>query len=491
MTEYHDHDLGRAFQRVAQAYQNFPAIVSPQLHVSYGDLLSLAVSFAHKMKANGVTRKSVVALNTGDTVASVATLLATSFLGCRFVVASVVIARQKVVTPTHFFKTPEAAGKKNVPFVTIDQSWMPQEPCDMATALREFEGFEHEADAWMLLHTSGTTGNPKMLALSHGAVFGRTMAVSDDFPVARTTMASLFGNTSRPFYARALGCLLHAGTIVDSYDVSFWKTAGVNVVFGSPRQLDRFFAENTVHSKIARLEVSGAKLTDEVVIKLAASFDQITDVYGSSETSKSFSNIVAYTPDGDVSRRGKPLDSVIEILDDDGAICPPGVAGTVRVRNNYMTTGYIAAPQATAKAFQDGWFHPGDIAKWGPQGQLEIIGRNDDVLSFGGLKLDAALIDLIIAVTPGVKDAICFKNPKAGANNEIVAFVVFEELINRALCVAHIRENYQSKLHLPCFLGNIHAVDAVPRNDEGKPMRALCQQMVLDRVDDLRAVYEP
>tara|TARA_B110000211_G_scaffold234609_1_gene305084 strand:+ start:1935 stop:3410 length:1476 start_codon:yes stop_codon:yes gene_type:complete len=491
LTEFRSGDVGHAFQRIARDYQNFPAFVSPHSHVTYAELMSISVSFAHRMRELGVNRKSVVAINTGDTIASVAMLLATSFLGCQFVVASMVIARQKVVRPTHFFKTPDAAGKKNVSFVTIDASWMPQGPCDLSTALDDFEGFENEDDLWMFLHTSGTTGNPKMLGLSHGAVFRRTMAVSDDFPTAQTTMASLFGNTSRPFYARALGCLLHAGTIVDSYDVSFWKAAGVNVVFGSPRQLERFFAESPVPSKIARVEVSGAKLTDELAIKLSVMFDQVLDVYGASETSKTFSNIIECTSDGAVRRRGKPLDSVIEILDDAGAICPPGVPGSVRVRNDYMTSGYLAAPQATAKSFRGGWFHPGDVAQWGLSSELEIIGRNDDVLSIGGLKLDAALIDLIITVTPGVKDAICFNNPKEGAKNEILAFVVFEDLTNKAYCVSNIREGYQTKLNLPCFLGNIHAVDAVPRNDEGKPMRALCQQMVLDRVDELQSVFVP
>jgi acyl-coenzyme A synthetase/AMP-(fatty) acid ligase len=82
-------------------------------------------------------------------------------------------------------------------------------------------------------------------------------------------------------------------------------------------------------------------------------------------------------------------------------------------------------------------------------------------------------------------------NPKAGAKDEILAFVVFDDLTNRALCVSSIRENYQAKLNLPCFLGNIHAADAIPRNDEGKPMRAFCQQMVLDRVEELKAVFAP
>jgi acyl-coenzyme A synthetase/AMP-(fatty) acid ligase len=484
-------NLARSFHTIATEYPAFPAIVSERTQITYLHLLSLAVAFARNMQRCGVDQKSLVALNTGDAVVSLSALLATSLLGCRFVVAGKVLAHQKVVSPTHFFKSREAVGKAGVPFIEIDESWMPQDACDLQSALEGFEGYGDAEDPWMLLHTSGTTGNPKMLALSHAAVFKRTMAVSEDFPLARTTVASLFGNTARPFYARALAALSNAGTIVDSYDTAFWKRAGVNLVVGSPRQLEKFFGERSVQSRIARLEISGAKLTDDFAVALSKSFDRITDVYGASETSKSFSNNITFATDGAVTRTGKVLDSTIEILDTQGNNCEPGTAGTVRVKNDYMTAGYMNSPEATANSFVDGWFYPGDTATWGPRGELQITGRNDDVLSFGGLKLDAALVDLILKVTPGVKDAVCFKNPKEGANNEILAFVVFEGATNRALCVSEMRAGYQTKLGLPCFLGNIHAVDEVPYNDEGKPMRAFCQEMVLERVKELRAVYAP
>ncbi|WP_309665922.1 class I adenylate-forming enzyme family protein [Tabrizicola sp.] len=484
-------NLGRAFQRVAEDYPRFPAIISEHSHLTYEQLFSLVVAFARQMQAHGVGRGSLVALNTGDTIASLSTLLATALLGSRFVVASMVLAKQKAVAPTHFFKTPEARGKAGVPFVEINESWMPTAPSDPAAAYDEFEGYESPDHPWIYLNTSGTTGNPKTLSLSQAAVFRRTMAVASDFPLARATMASLFANTSRPFYARALGALLHGGTIVDSQDTAVWQKAGVNLVFGSPRQLEQFLNTTTISPPITRVEVSGAKLTDELALTLAGSFSHITDVYGASETSKSFSSIVSITPDGSIARLGKALDSTIEILDQDGKLCAPGIPGAVRVRNDYMAPGYLNSPKATAKSFQNGWFYPGDIACWGPSGELQVIGRSDDVLSFGGLKLDAALIDLIIKVTPGVEDAICFKNPKNGASNEIVAFVVFEKLTDQSQCVEAIRANYRRQLNLPCFLGKIHPIDKIPRNDDGKPMRALCQEMVLARVEGMREAFAP
>jgi acyl-coenzyme A synthetase/AMP-(fatty) acid ligase len=483
-------NLGRAMQKVAQDYPDFPAILSPEAIVTYADLFATTVSIAREMQARGVGRGSLVALNTGDTVVSLATLLATALLGSRFIVAGMVVARQKVLEPTHFFRTPDAKGKAGVDFVEIDVRWLPQVAVDPGAVLPEFAGYSDAEADWLYLYTSGTTGNPKGIALSQGVVYRRSLAVAEDFPLASTTMAALFSNTSRPFYARALAALLRACTIVDSPDPAFWTKAGVDVVFGSPRQFERFLEVQTVSPAVARVEVSGAKLGDELAVTLSRSFSHITDVYGASETSKSFANIVEVAADGAVSRYGKRLDSTVEIVDEEGRVCAGGVAGIVRVKNAYMAPGYVASPRATAKSFRDGWFYPGDTAMWAPTGELQVIGRTDDVLSFGGLKLDAALVDLVIRLTPGVEDAICFKNPKRGKTNEITAFVVFDKLVDRINCVEAIRANYQLQLKLPCFLGRIHAIDRIPRTEEGKPMRSLCQDMILNKVEGVGEAFD-
>ena len=486
MTQPQSHNVGRAFQAIAQSYSSFPAIASKHALITYGQLFSVTVSFARQMQARGVGRDSVVALNTGDTLASLAGLFATSLLGSGFVVASEIVARQKTVNPTHFFKTAEAAGKAGVPFVDIDERWMPEKVVDPFDPLTSFGGYSGPDAAWMYLLTSGTTGNPKTVGLSQKVIFNRTLAVSEDYLLARMSMASLFDNTSRPFYARALATMLNAGTLVDSLDPAFWAVTGVNLVVGSPRQFETFLNEEKPSFMVERVEVGGGKVSDDLARLLAKTFRKITISYGACETSQSFMTHVNVTPDGTVLRTGRPLDSTVEIVDDIGQLCAPGVQGVVRVRNGYMANGYLKAQSATEKSFRDGWFYPGDLACWGPNGDLQIIGRNDDILSFGGLKLDAELIDMILKMTPGVIDAICFKNPKTDAKNEIVAFVVFDPQFEQTECVRAMRENYQRQLNLPCFLGNIHAIDKIPRTPEGKLMRAHCQAMVLERAEGLR-----
>lgn len=107
-----------------------------------------------------------------------------------------------------------------------------------------------------------------------------------------------------------------------------------------------------------------------------------------------------------------------------------------------------------------------------------MVGRSDEVISFGGIKIDAQLIDLIIKGTPGVVDAICVKSPKPD-RNEVCAFVVFDETVDRNNCVVQIRERYQEHTGLPCFLGPIHEIDKVPYSENGRPMRSLLEQVII------------
>jgi len=484
-TPAQNHNFGFLFRDVAQKYPGFPAIVNEATVITYVQLLAVATGIAKRLQDLGIERKSIVALNTGDTPISIAVLLATSLLGCRMVTASNILAKQDLLKPTHFLRTSDAKGKPELGFIEIDSSWLVPDEQDPFEAVDAFAGYDSPDDPWLILHTSGTTGRPKFLNLTHKIVADRTRAISDDFPVAQLTCVMLFNCTSRPFFARVVGALLNACAIVDSDKPDFWKRSGVGTVFCSPGQFETFIKGAEFTGRFKNAEVSGAKLEDSVAYRLLGYFDNVTDIYGASETNKTFANVISLNNDGAIVRTGKKLDSEVEIVDRDNQPCPTGKTGTVRVRNNYTVDGYMNAPDATEKSFINGWFYPGDVGLWGPNGELNIIGRNDEIISFGGVKIDAGLIDLIIKSTDGVKDAVCFKGPKTD-QNEILAFIVFEDGINKALCIEKVRENYQSHLGLPCFLGRLHEIDEIPYNENGRPMRILCQEMILSKSNKIR-----
>jgi|LGOV01.1.fsa_nt_gb acyl-coenzyme A synthetase/AMP-(fatty) acid ligase len=481
-------NVAHRFAQVAQKYPSFPAIITDATVISYAQLLSSSVAFAERLRVLGVDQKSTVAVNTGDTPTSLALTMATSLLGCRMVGTSRALLKQAIVEPTHFFRTPDAKGKRGLGFIEIDESWFEEAATARSEDLRTFPGYESADDIWLILHTSGTTGKPKFLGLTHRMVMDRTEAIAEDFPTAQVTCTLLFNPTSRPFYARAIGALLNACAIVESRDNTFLKQNGVDTVFCSPAQFAAYVKKYGFTEHFANVEISGAKLDNQLARQLAQNFDTIVDVYGASETNKSYVNYVTVDADGLVHRKGRAWDSDVEINDDKGNRCKPGQVGSVRVRNGYMVDGYIGNPEATARNFSDGWFYPGDLAIWGDDGQLDVIGRNDEVISFGGVKIDAQLIDLTIKSVPGIKDAVCFKNPKAN-RNEVIALAVFEDGVDKANCIWAIREAYKEHTGLPCFLGRIHEADEIPYSENGRPLREVCRQIVAEKIyNDMSSV---
>ena len=471
--------IGDWFLKIAKGYSDFPAIINEVSNVTYERLAFGVEVFVQRFSDLGVDQDAIVALNSNDIQTTVSTLLATAIIGCQLVSTSEALAKQGLLKPTHFFRTFEAKGKAGINFIEIDNNWFPSEGIHNR---RPMQLSQLKLDVpWLWLNTSGTTGKPKFFCLTQRMAADRTKAIEEDFPLASSTCAMLFNNMSRPFFARALGALLHAGAIVDSDDPEIWYRHGVGSVFCSPGQFELWSRKYQPKHIFARVEVSGAKLEDELAVQLSKNFYNILDVYGASETNKSFANLIEIGPQGQIIRSGKPLDSIVEINNDEGELCSEGEKGIVRVRNGYLVEGYLKAEKSTHENFRDGWFYPGDIAFWGANGELVICGRTDEIISFGGVKIDANLIDLIIKSVPGVVDAISIKSPKKG-RLEVCAFVVYEDAVDTTQVNFKIRDAYESRTGFPCFLGPIHQTTKIPYSSEGRPLRAAFELLLRERI---------
>ena len=471
--------LAALYAEVARANQKFPAIIRESQILTHSDFWDAIQSFAINMQTYGVKEGSLIALNSADVLASMAMVFATSALGARFVVASHTLALAKVIKPTHFFRTSEVNGSPRVDFKVIDETWLPTEQTRSATLNLAIDPTPNKD--WLYLHTSGTTGLSKYIALSEKLVLDRTAAVAKDFPFQRTTMASTFSPVSRPFLARGIATLMNAGALVDSGDFDYWKKVGVNLVCGSPLQVGKLLEGVSFRPRLARIEVSGAKLPDDIAENLLQNFEHVIDVYGAAETNKSFENFIEHDSDGRLVRRGMAVNSEVEIVTASGERCEVSVAGSVRVRNSYVAQGYVNSPEATAKSFRDGWFYPGDIAMWGKNGELIVIGRDDDVINIGGYKLNAGMLDMFFRSIPGISDAIAFANPKPHAVEKILVFVVLGKEVERANVISVACERANTTLGLSIGADSVRPIDAIPRTEEGKPDRRACRKMVMAR----------
>lgn len=102
----------------------------------------------------------------------------------------------------------------------------------------------------------------------------------------------------------------------------------------------------------------------------------------------------------------------VRIVDGNGLDKPAGEAGRIAVKGDTMVRGYFNDPALTASAFVDGWFQSGDIGSLPAPGRLLVLGRDDDMLNIGGVKVARLPLEARIKLSCGVEDAavLCVAN---------------------------------------------------------------------------------
>lgn len=472
-------DIGTAFLEIARAAPTRDAIVFEDQTVSYSDLLESIAVIREGLKTQNVTPESFVVLDSADALIVIATAIATTTLGAKFATSREEVAMLTAYQPTHFFHSDDVLRDATGDSVCIDQSWSRNKDGDVD--VNAVEGDEIDGNRpWLIVHTSGSTGLPKFIELSQNIVLARSEAASDEFIAGQTRFVSLFGPTARPFLSRAFAALLNGATIVISKSPEFWLRAGVTFVMGSPIQVQARLNDVPLPNKIGLLHIGGAHADDALITRLLQSFDTVVDAYGASETNHSFNNIKQLDIVGNLVTTGQTRDSLVEIVDGDGQKCKAFQSGFMRIKNSYLADGYLDNPAATEQCFRDGWFYPGDLAHWGEDGQLVFEGRADHVVNLGGVKVNALAVDHLMRETAGISDAICFKNPKEGALNELLAFAVFDDSVTQMQSIASAKFAVEEKLGELTVPKHIRPINFVPRSPTGEPDRAKCAQMVLE-----------
>ncbi len=163
---------------------------------------------------------------------------------------------------------------------------------------------------------------------------------------------------------------------------------------------------------------------------------------------------------------GRPHPSVeIEVVDAEGAPVPRGEPGRIRVRVPGMATGYLDDERANAAHFRDGWFEPGDLVSFTPEGALVVHGRADDVMNLGGIKVAPFEIERALERHPAVKAVAAFPMPSA-VHGEIPLCAV--ELVDGARVDERELARYARDalgLRAP---RRVMIVDAMPATPQGK-----------------------
>ena len=335
----------------------------------------------------------------------------------------------------------------------------------------------------MILYTSGTTGAPKGVNLTHRALAAGIDAVADAWQWTRddTVVHGLPLFHLHGLVLGVLGSLRIGSRVVHTVKPrpERYAAAAGTMYFGVPTVWSRIAAdeESAQALRRARLLVSGSAPLPTAVFHRIAELTGSAPIerYGMSET------MITLSTRADGERRagsvGQPVLGVdTRLRTEDGQAVPDDgeSIGRLQVRGSMLFTGYLNKPEATAAAWtDDGWFMTGDVATRDAEGFHRIVGRESvDLIKSGGYRIGAGEVETALLAHPSVREVAVVGQADADLGQRVVAYVVTDEENQKPLAdhlidfVAHTLSHHKRPREV-VFL------DELPRNAMGKVQKKL------------------
>ncbi|MER5699205.1 type I polyketide synthase [Streptomyces mirabilis] len=214
----------------------------------------------------------------------------------------------------------------------------------------------------------------------------------------------------------------------------------------------------------------------------------LLDGYGSTETC---GKIAVQRLDGprDDASSGPPLPGLSVRLTDPSTGCEvtdgaDGADGEIWVRGPGLMTGYHNRPDATAKAFSDGWYRTGDLGRLGANGHLHVTGRVKELIIRGGENINPSEVEQVLLARADIADAAVVGRRHDVLGEVPVAFVVpGPDGFDTARALADCRERL-SGFKVP---DEIYPTPAIPRTPSGKIVRSALAEQLTERLAAERA----
>ncbi len=338
-------------------------------------------------------------------------------------------------------------------------------------------------DTAVILHTSGTTGNPKGAQLTHGGL-GRNAEVTvntllnltaDDVVMGCLPLFHVFGLTCGLNSAVLAGATLTLQPRFDAKEaIGIIARDKVTVFEGVPTMYSALLAaaENKGDVASLRLCVSGgAALPVQVLKEFEDAFDaMVLEGYGLSETSP-----VACFNHPHLPRKpgtiGTPVEGVeMRAVDESGAPVPAGESGEIQVRGHNVMKGYWNQPDATAAAIsKEGWFSTGDIGKVDEDGYFSIVDRKKEMIIRGGLNVYPREIEEVLYEHPAVAAAAVLGIPHEHFGEEIGAAVELKP--DASATWEELRDFVKARVAAYKYPRRVWILEALPKGPTGKLLK--------------------
>jgi fatty-acyl-CoA synthase len=352
-------------------------------------------------------------------------------------------------------------------------------------------------DPALLLYTSGSSGCPKGVLLTHANLWWSAVGGDVAFGTGRggTTLAVAPMSHIGGLNGLALRTLGTGGTVVvrRAFDaravLEDIADLGVTSLFGVPSMYaaiarDPGFAHADLRTLRTAL-VGGAPLERALLDRFGARGVPLQQSWGMTETAPACTCVPRDEVAAHGTTVGQPLAFVrLRLVDADGReVQEADVPGELWVSGPQVTSGYWRDPAATARAFgAPGWLRTGDVAVRDADGRYRVCGRIGDVINTGGEKVHPAEVEAALEGCPGVGACAVAGRPDDVWGQAVTALVVPAPGATPSLDA--LREHGARTLGRHKLPRHLVLVDALPRNANGKLDRARVRELAGVARDD-------
>ena len=406
---------------------------------SYSDFDNAVRALAQVLKDNGVQQSDRVLCVSENCASGVAALFATWVIGA---VAVPVNARQssteidkiiahaapRVVLFTSSISTDAAQHAERFGAVPLTGVWGRLDAAQLSA-----DSSTHGADVAVILYTTGTTGDPKGVMLTHANVrFGGATSATFRAMTPRDVIYGVLPATHVFGLCSIIVASVHAGAMVrliPRFDVSAvfdGLRQGVTLFSGVPQMHAVLMAHaralglKALGSDTLRFVSSGAAPLDPTWKRKAEAFYGVAIQNGYGLTESTAGVAATHNLFGDPDTSVGPALPGVEV-----AIDAPGLdgVGEVLTRGPHVMKGYFCNRTATEQALNaDGWLRTGDLGRIDDQGRLHIVGRSKELIIHGGFNVYPPEVEAALNDHPDVVQAAVVGRQKDG-DEEVLAFV--------------------------------------------------------------------